>query len=175
MSLSNKYEVVLRKIEERDNILLAKIIRQVFDEHDAPKCGTVYSDPTTNNLFNLFQVPSSVLWVAHLDNQIIGCCGIYPTVGLSNDCAELVKFYLLKEARGKGIGKKLMQKCIDSAKEFGFRQLYLESMPQFANAVNMYEKEGFMRLNHPLGDSKHTSCSIWMIKDLSNEGTIKMK
>jgi putative acetyltransferase len=159
--------LVLRQIDKPDNLLLAKIIREAFDEHDAPKYGTVYSDPTTDNLFDLFQTPKSILWVAVLDSQIIGCCGLYPTKGLNNDCTELVKFYLSKEARGKGIGKKLMHKCIDSAKEFGFTQLYLESLPQFANAINMYEKSGFIRLKNPLGDSKHKTCSIWMLKDLN--------
>jgi putative acetyltransferase len=158
--------LVLRQIDKRDNHTLAKIIREVFDEHDAPKYGTVYSDPTTDDLFDLFQTPKSILWVAVMDNKIVGCCGLYPTKGLNNECAELVKFYLSKKARGKGIGKKLMQKCIDSAKEFGFTQLYLESLPQFANAVNMYEKSGFVRLKNPLGDSKHNACSIWMLKDL---------
>jgi putative acetyltransferase len=158
-------ELIFRQIEENDNLTLAKIIRKVFNEHDAPKSGTVYSDPTTDNLFDLFLKPKSILWVAELDNQIIGCCGVYPTSGLKNDCAELVKFYLSKDARGKGIGKKLMHKCIDSAIKLGFTKLYLESLPQFSNAINLYEKEGFQRLNKPLVDSKHKTCSIWMLKD----------
>lgn len=158
--------LIIRKIEENDNLPLAKIIREVFEEHDAPKCGTVYSDPATDNLFELFLNPKSILWVAELDNQIIGCCGVYPTNGLNKNCTELVKFYLSKDARGKGIGKELLHKSISSAKEFGFTQLYLESLPHFSKAINLYQKEGFVKLNFPLVDSKHKTCSIWMIKDL---------
>jgi putative acetyltransferase len=51
----------------------------------------------------------------------------------------------------------------------GYTQLYLESLPQFANAVKLYEKEGFRRLDNPLGDFIHSSCSIWMLKDLTLE------
>jgi len=158
--------LIIRQIHEKDNLTLAKIIREAFEELDAPKYGTVYSDPTTDNLFELFKVPKSILWVAELDNQIIGCCGVYPTKGLHKNCTELVKFYLSKDARGKGIGKELLHKSILSAKEFGFSQVYLESLPHFSKAIKMYEKEGFIKLDNPLGDSKHQTCNIWMLKDL---------
>ena len=161
--------LIIRKIEMQDNLILAKIIRMTFEEHGAPKHGTVYSDPTTDDLFGLFQTPDSVLWVAVLDDKIIGCCGVYPSDGLEKGYTELVKFYLKKEARGKGLGKILLHKCIESAKEMGYTQLYLESLPQFGNAVTIYEKEGFKRLKHPLGSFIHKTCSIWMLKDINQD------
>ena len=42
----------------------------------------------------------------------------------------------------------------------------LESLPDFAKAVRMYEKQGFIGLDEPLGKSEHTACNIWMIKEL---------
>jgi putative acetyltransferase len=159
-------KLLIRPIEKKDNQRLAGIIREVFREHDAPREGTVYSDPTTDHLYELFLEPGSVLWVAVSKNEPAGCCGIYPSEGLPQDCAELVKFYLSADARGKGIGKELLQKCIRSAIELGFRQLYLESLPHFAKAIGIYEKAGFVNLNKPLGNSEHKTCSIWMLKEL---------
>ena|ERR1043165_5042936 len=156
----------IRKVNKEDNPYLADIIRVAFDEHNAPKQGTVYSDPTTDHLFQLFQHPGSVLWVARAGRKILGCCGIYPTPGLDPDCAELAKFYILQEARGKGVGRGLMLQCIKSAKELGYKRLYLESLPHFNKAISMYESSGFKSLTGPLGESGHTSCNIWMIKDL---------
>ncbi len=156
----------IRQVKESDNPYLSKMIRKVFEEHDAPKNGTVYSDPTTDYLYESFQTEKSVLWVAEDNNKILGCCGVYPTKGLPKQCAELVKFYLPKESRGKGIGKILMEKSINAAKEFGYSEIYIESLPQFSKAVNMYEKQGFIQLNSPLGSSGHTSCNIWMLKNL---------
>jgi putative acetyltransferase len=156
--------MLIRKLKEEDNLPLAKMIRNVFEEHDAPKTGTVYSDPTTDNLFELFKKERSELWVAELDNEIVGCCGVYPTDGLESKCAELVKFYVYNNARGKGIGKALMEKSIESAKQLGYSELYLESLPQFAKAVSLYEMLGFKNLDHPMGSSGHTSCNIWMLK-----------
>ncbi len=156
----------IRQVKESDNPYLSKMIRKVFEEHNAPKDGTVYSDPTTDYLYESFQIERSVLWVAENNNKILGCCGVYPTNGLPKQCAELVKFYLPKESRGKGIGKILMEKSIDWAEKFGYSELYIESLPQFSKAVKMYEKQGFIQLKNPLGASGHTSCNIWMLKSL---------
>jgi putative acetyltransferase len=156
----------IRKVEKRDESCLAAIIRAVFEEYDAPKKGTVYSDPTTDHLFDLFENAGSILWVAEWGHQIVGCCGVYPTMGLPEKTAELVKFYLSPTARGKGIGKHLIEKSIESAKELGYKNLYLESMPQFSIAVGLYKRLGFKQLKNALGNSGHTSCSIWMLLSL---------
>jgi len=156
----------IRKVKKEDNGFLAKMIRTVFDEYNAPKKGTVYSDPTTDNLFELFQMEKSLLWVAEIENEIVGCCGIYPTTGLPKQCAELVKFYLSASSRGKGIGKLLVEKSIESARELGYTELYLESLPEFSTAISMYERQDFLRLDQPLGESGHSTCNIWMLKEL---------
>ncbi len=157
----------IRTVQQSDNKILAELIRNVFEEHTAPQSGTVYSDPTTDHLYEFFQMPKAILWVAEISNEIVGCCGIFPTQGLSESCVELVKFYILQKARGKGVGKALMEKSITSAKEFGYTEIYLESLPEFSNAVSIYEKQGFVNLLHPLGNSGHTTCNIWMLKKLS--------
>ncbi|HMR90109.1 MAG TPA: GNAT family N-acetyltransferase [Saprospiraceae bacterium] len=156
----------IRKVNKSDNESLASVIRNVFDEYDAPKHGTVFSDPTTDHLYELFEVDKSVLWVAALDGNIVGCCGIYPTEGLPNKCVELVKFYLQADARGKGIGRMLMEKSLESAREFGYIEVYLESLPHFSKAISMYEKQGFLKLDKAMGKSGHTSCNVWMIKNI---------
>ncbi len=158
--------ITIREVKKEDNLNLAKLIRKVFDEHNAPRQGTVYSDPTTDNLSALFSRSNSLLLVAEVEGQICGCCGVYPTEGLDKDTAELVKYYLHRDYRGMGIGRTLMEKCIEAAKSMGYKKLYIESMPEFSHAVRIYEKQGFRNISHPLGKSGHTSCSIWMIRDL---------
>jgi len=159
-------DLMIREVIKEDNELLSRLIRNVFHEFNAPQKGTVYSDPTTDDLYTLFHKPNAVLWVAEVNGEVSGCCGIYPTEGLEKDCAELAKFYLSGEIRGKGIGKQLMLQCFQSAREMQYKKLYLESMPQFSKAVSMYEKYGFTQLDAPMGNSDHTTCDIWMIKAL---------
>ncbi len=156
----------IRLIEPEDNQATAQMIRAVFEEFDAPKIGTVYSDPTTDQLYELFQAATnSVFFLAVENNQVLGSCGIYPTPGLPQGCAELVKFYLSKEARGKGLGKALMEKSTQAAIDMGYTQLYIESLPVFDKAVSIYEKQGFKRIDQALSTA-HPGCNLWFIKDL---------
>jgi putative acetyltransferase len=158
--------VTYRNIELKDNKELADLIRTVFREFRIDRPGTVYFDPTTDNLYELFRAQGSVYWIAEENGVMAGGCGIYPTSGLPYGCAELVKFYLLQQWRGKGIGKALMDKCIESAKQLGYSKLYLESLPELSKAVSMYLKSGFSHIPHALGNSGHFGCNIWMVKEL---------
>ncbi|WP_235861424.1 GNAT family N-acetyltransferase [Pontibacter flavimaris] len=108
--------LTIRPIQPADNEPLASLIRSVFREFKIDKPGTVYTDPTTDALNQLFEHPGSAYFVAEEDGLIVGGCGVYPTEGLPEGCAELVKFYLSAEARGKGIGNKLMQQSINAAR-----------------------------------------------------------
>ncbi|WP_316794784.1 GNAT family N-acetyltransferase [Pedobacter agri] len=155
--------IIYREIEERDNKALAALIRTVFEEFKIDKPGTVYTDPTTDHLSEVFKTAQSVYWVAEEDGEIIGGCGIYPTDGLPDGCVELVKLYTSAAARGKGIGKILLQKSIESAQHFGYNEVYLESFPDLTTAISMYKKTGFKNLSAPLGNSGHFACNVWML------------
>ena len=155
--------ITYRKIEEKDNQELAAVIRTIFREFKIDKPGTVYTDQTTDHLSEVFKTEQSVYWIAEEDGRIIGGCGIYPTAGLPEGCVELVKLYASATARGKGVGKTLMQKSIESAQHFGYYEVYLESFPELTTAISMYEKAGFKPLAAPLGNSGHFACNVWML------------
>lgn len=160
--------ILFRKIKQSDNPYLARIIRKVIEEFDAPKIGTVYSDSSTDQLYELFREPNSILWVAEENNEVLGCCGIFPTQGLKTGYCELVKFYISHEVRGKGIGKELMLRSINSAIQLNYTHIYLESLPHFTKAIAMYEESGFKSINYQLGESGHSSCTIWMLKKIKS-------
>ena len=158
--------ITIRNIQEEDNAALALIIRRSLEDFNANKPGTVYYDPTTDDLFEVFKMPGSQYFVAQENNQIIGGAGIYPTQNLPSGTCELVKLYLHKDARGKGTGKLLMEKCFAAAIQLGYTKMYLETMPELNIAVPLYEKLGFTYLPAPMGNSGHDGCDIWMIKEL---------
>jgi putative acetyltransferase len=162
----DKSEIVLRHLKQGDNAEIAGLIRSVFREFGIARPGTVYFDPTTDDLFSLFSVKGSEYWIAEIGGRIAGGCGVYPTPGLPEGCAELVKLYLLAEYRGLGIGRQLMEKTFESARRLGFRQLYLESLPELGKAISLYEKSGFRHIPAALGNSGHFGCNIWMVKEL---------
>jgi putative acetyltransferase len=159
-------QINIRPVLAADNQLLAEIIRKILTEFGANKPGTVFFDPTTDNLFQLFSAQGSAYFVLEINGQIGGGSGIFPTPGLPAGCCELVKLYLLPEMRGQGLGIKLMNSCFQQAISFGYKQVYLETMPELGHAIGLYEKAGFKYLPGPLGSSGHFGCDLWMIKDL---------
>lgn len=159
-------QTIIRTIQANDNAAVATMIRGVFHDYHAKQEGTVYSDPTTDSLFELFQKPNSIFYLVEIDGEILGSCGIFPTQGLPDGCVELVKFYVSSKIRGTGYGRQLFQKCEAWAIENGYNQLYIESLDDFSAAVKLYEKIGFQRLTAPLGNTGHFGCPIWMLKGI---------
>ena len=84
-------DTTIRLIQPRDNKALAVIIRDSLAEFGANKPGTVFYDPTTDHLFELFQTPKSIYYVAVINNELVGGGGIFPSPGLPDDTCELVK------------------------------------------------------------------------------------
>lgn len=159
-------QINIRPVLATDNFLLAEIIRKILTEFGANKPGTVFFDPTTDNLFQLFSVPGSVYFVLEVNGKVGGGSGVFPTPGLPAECCELVKLYLLPEFRRQGLGLTLMKKCFQQAKTLGYKQIYLETMSELRHAIGLYEKAGFKYLSGPLGSSGHFGCDLWMIKHL---------
>ena len=64
--------VTYRIIESKDNKELAELIRRVFREFRIDRPGTVYFDPTTDSLFELFRAKDSVYWIAEENGVMAG-------------------------------------------------------------------------------------------------------
>ena len=158
--------IVVRKIELKDNQLIASIIRSCLEEFGANKPGTVYYDKTTDHLFELFSTEKSVYFIAELNGQVVGGGGIFPSDGLTEDTCELVKMYLKPEVRKMGLGAKIISNCIEYAGQNGYKRIYLESMPELKRAISVYEKFGFSYLSNPMGNTGHHGCSVWMCLEL---------
>jgi putative acetyltransferase len=161
------HDIAIRTIEPHDNKALAAIIRSALAEFGANRPGTVYYDETTDHLSGLFDgTPKSIYFVALVDGKLAGGGGIFPSDGLPEDTCELVKMYLDSQFRGLGLGRSLIEKCLQYAKDTGFRHIYLETMPELRKAVSIYEKFEFRYLDGPQGNTGHFGCGIWMLKDL---------
>ncbi|WP_315822188.1 GNAT family N-acetyltransferase [Paraflavitalea speifideaquila] len=158
--------VQIRTIEKADNAALAIVVRNTLAEFGANHPGTVYYDSSTDALYELFQTRGSIYFVALFNDRLLGGAGIFPSDGLPPGTCELVKMYLLPEARGLGLGKLLIEKALAFAREAGYEQVYLETMPELKKAVSVYEKFGFHYLDGPMGNTGHFGCDIWMLKVL---------
>ena len=162
----SKDSIVIRKIEPNDNEQLEQVIRACFHEFKIPLEGTAYSDKETPNMYESYQNDNDVYYVIEADGEILGGGGVKPLKDLEADVCEIQKMYFSPKVRGKGYGKLLFNKCMEAAKDLGYKKCYLESAPQLKAAVHIYESYGFKHLKGALGNTGHFSCGVWMIKDL---------
>lgn len=159
---------IIRKIKKEDNQVVAKLIRSVFDEMEIPKVGTAYEDPYLDLMFEEYNKSQSVYFVVESEGEILGCAGIAPLENGDPKICELQKMYFLPEVRGLGIGSKMMDECLNEARNFGFEKCYIETMPFMHAAQKLYKKSGFEYLDAPMGCTGHNSCPVWMLKNLQN-------
>ncbi|MGJ8745983.1 GNAT family N-acetyltransferase [Polaribacter sp.] len=159
-------EFIIREIKPSDNAKLAKVIRAVLIELNVPKVGTAYEDKATDTMFETYQKDKAIYFVVEHNNNIVGGAGIAQLDNFEGNTCELQKMYFSPITRGKGIGAKLISKCLEKAKEFGFDNCYLETMPYMHAAKKLYQKYGFTSLEKPLGNTGHYSCNVWMVKEI---------
>lgn len=84
------------------------------------------------------------IFFASLENIVVGTVALMPTS--ESSVYELTKMAVSPEHRGYKIGQKLMQHCIDFAKEKKFDALLLYSNTKLENAIYIYRKYGFIEL-----------------------------
>ncbi|CAN5761758.1 GNAT family N-acetyltransferase [soil metagenome] len=74
------------------------------------------------------------------DGNLLGTVGLFP---LDDETVELRKMYFDKSLRGRGFGKKMLERMIERARKSGFKKIYLETASILKEAVGLYEKYGF--------------------------------
>jgi putative acetyltransferase len=156
----------IREIKKSDNQQIAEVIRQVFISDNYPKSGTAFADPQLDCMFETYNQPKSCYFVVEKDGKILGGCGINQLENSDENICELQKMYFLSEIRGKGIGYSMIQECLNKAIEFGYEKCYLETLSEMLPAQKLYRKVGFDYLEKSLGNTGHTNCPVWMIKEL---------
>lgn len=156
----------IRPIQKADNEAVANLIRTVLIEHNVPKVGTAYADASLDCMFETYSASRSRYFIVEHNNKIIGGAGISQLANEKDSICELQKMYFLPEARGLGLGMQMMERCLNEARSFGYEQCYLETMPYMIDAQKLYKKFGFQYINAPMGCTGHTSCPVWMLKEL---------
>lgn len=158
--------IVIREIQKEDNPQIAAVIREVFIADNFPKTGTAFADTQLDFMFEAYDKPRAAYFVVENNGKIIGGGGISQLDNSTENICELQKMYFLQEARGKGIGFQMIEKCLEKAAKLGYEKCYLETLPEMLTAQHLYKKAGFEYLCTPMGNTGHTTCPVWMIKNL---------
>ena len=159
-------DFVIRPIQAADDAAMAQIIRIVMPEFGAIGSGFAIADPEVDWMSRAYSEPRCAYFVVEGNGEVLGGGGVAPLVGGDADVCELRKMYFLRNARGMGAGSAMMMRCLQAAREFGFKRCYLETLSGMDGAMRLYERTGFRRISCSMGATGHGGCNTFYLLDL---------
>jgi len=84
--------------------------------------------------------PGGELLLAKRGDHVLGCIGLKP---LEPGVAEIKRLFVREQARGLGVGKALIEAIIRTARELGYAEIKLDTLPQMQSAIALYQAAGF--------------------------------
>ncbi|MEX2297390.1 MAG: GNAT family N-acetyltransferase [Dongiaceae bacterium] len=95
--------------------------------------------------------PQGGLWLAAVDDAIVGCLGLRP---LDDGLCEIKRLYLRPAARGLGLGRRLTETALELARSRGYRAMRLDTVDAMVAAQSLYRLLGFREIP-PYGTHRH--------------------
>ena len=148
----------IRPIELADVPALLEIIAESRREYGI--------EAADHALYANYQRQRTLYFVALLGGEIVGGAGVAPLAGSDPLTCELQRMYLRADARGRGIGDALLERCLAAARQFLYVRCYLETVTQTQAALEFYGRHGFRDLQAPLGRTGHEHNDRWLMRTL---------
>ena len=99
------------------------------------------NDPELDDLeSNYFRRGGHFEVIENMAQRIVGCAGLFP---LTPRRVELGKMYLEFSARGRGLGRQLLENMLLAARRNGFAEVWLETSSTLTEAITLYRQFGF--------------------------------
>ncbi len=138
--------ILMKEMQKEDTGRVVQIIAEAMNENESR-----WAKETIN--FHYFckdngKDDGRLYLVAKLDGKIAGVSGLHRYIWGPEDISWLGWFAVHPEYQKKGIGRSMMEKTCEIAKERGFRKLFIEtySDDDFTKGRNFYEKFGFNKV-----------------------------
>ncbi|MCM1125199.1 MAG: GNAT family N-acetyltransferase [Lachnospiraceae bacterium] len=108
-----------------------------------------------------YGLPYGRLYLAYCDDEPAGCIGLRK---IDEENCEMKRLYVRPKFRGRHIGRILVQRIIEDAREIGYSHMLLDTLPFLESAIGMYKRFGFYEIES-YNDSP-VETSIYMRMDL---------
>ncbi|WP_026668385.1 GNAT family N-acetyltransferase [Butyrivibrio sp. AE2005] len=163
ITLKNGREALLRNGEYADGEAVFVNFNETHAETDYllsyPDENSFDAQQEAEFLKEKTESPNEIEIVAVVDGVVAGTAGI-EAVGAKYKLKHRAELgiAILKEYWGLGLGKALMEACIECAKEAGYTQLELNAVAENERAVALYKKMGFVEYGrNPRGFNSRVS------------------
>lgn len=108
-----------------------------------------------------YGAPDGVLHLALVDGRPAGCIGLRK---LDDTRCEMKRMYVHPAYRKNGLGDLLVKQILADAKELGYKQMLLDTLPQLDSAIRLYQRHGFDFI--PCYNDSPVESTVYMGKDL---------
>jgi len=98
------------------------------------------------------------IFMAFEGEEPVGCVAL---IAMPDGGYEVAKMTVVETLRGSGLGRILMQRCIDAGAQAGAPRLYLETNSGLAPALGLYRAMGFQDVADPT-PSGYARGDVWM-------------
>jgi GNAT superfamily N-acetyltransferase len=134
----------VRPVLRADVPSVVGIVRETLAEFGLQFGHGSATDDAVQDLPRSYEDLGGAFWVAVDDDagEILGTCGVAP---VAKGVFELRKMYLRPAARGAGVGRKLLDACVDWTRAHGGSRLVLDTTEAMTRAIAFYERNGFVR------------------------------
>jgi|SRR6185437_6333553 len=143
-------DIVLAQV---DGASLTSIARDLFREYSEAIGTDLEYQGFASELAALphpYVPPSGALFIAYVASDVAGCIGLRSIDSLTG---EMKRLYVRPAYRSLGLGKHLIDAVINSARQAGYRELRLDTLPSMASAQALYHRLGFVEI--PPYNDKH--------------------
>jgi putative acetyltransferase len=157
--------LIIRPIKSGDDTALAAIIRTVMPEFGASGAGFAINDPEVDYMSSAYRRAGAAYFVLEEPDSgaVVGGGGVAPLDAGDPDVCELRKMYFLPSARGRGAGKRMLEACLVTARELGYKRCYLETLAGMQTAQRLYERAGFQPIEKAMGATGHFGCDRYFL------------
>jgi putative acetyltransferase len=100
-------------------------------------------DEELEALQQMYGAPHGGIILCRQDEHFIACVAVRK---ITEDTAELKRMYVQPAHQGKGIGKLLLQKVLDMARQCGYKKIRLDTLNYMHPAIALYRHNGFYEI-----------------------------
>lgn len=125
------------------------IVRILFREYQESLGLSQYFKGFEKELANLpgqYSSPDGLILLAEDQKKWVGCVALRR---FDSSTAEIKRLYIRPVARGKGLGRVLLEEILRYSRQSGYKRVVLDTLPTMESAIHLYRTLDFREIQHP--------------------------